>query len=998
MDDDHGSARYRSRALRDVVVVVAGAVLVFASLSISNVGDAVDRWLGRIAQGQQDEVLIALWLAAVGFAALAARRWRDAARHALAERAAEDRFRAVVEKIPAVTYTWDPTKPPGATRVLYVSPQVEPILGFSVAEWVSDPDLWVRQIHDDDREAVLAASEGSDRTGEPFVAEYRHRRPDGGVVWIHEEAVAVARDDAGVPSLVQGVMYDITPRKRAEAALRQAEERYRTLVERVPAVAYIWDSGHPDGRPMRYVSPQLEPLLGLSVEEWTTDATAWARHVHPDDHERVVREWREASASGVPFHSEYRIVRGDGVSSWVRDEAVPVGADDQGRSTYQGILIDITERRVAEERLREAEERYRRLVEQLPAITYAESADGRLEYVSPQIESILGFTQEEWMASPDIWERQLHDDDRERVLAANAAPYEPGVTFRVDYRIHAKDGHVVWLHNEAVPVLGDDGRPVSWQGVVMDVTERKLADEALAAAEARFRTLVEQIPAVTYIHGPRSGQGLVYVSPQLETMLGYTPEEWGDDLSMFWRRMHPDDVERVRAEDERTDDTGEPFGLEYRMYTKDDRLLWIRDEAVLVRDPDGVPLFWQGVRFDVTAQKEAEAHLREAEERYRAIVEHIPGAIYIDVPDGSMRTIYASPQIRDILGVTPEAWMASPDAWLELIHPDDREEMERSYVDAARAGEAWKAEYRVMRPEGRWVWVHDETTFVRDDAGRPLFLQGVLFDITERKHAEEALHSSERRERQAAERLRALDEMKNTFLAAVSHELRSPLTSILGLALTLQQQEVGFDERRDLLERLATNARKLDRLLGDLLDIDRLNRGIVHPQTRPVELGGLVRRTIENLDLIGSRTVLVDAEDVTVLADPPKVERIVENLVVNALRHSGDDATVWVRVERDPDGAVIAVEDDGPGVPPELRREIFAPFRQGPSASPHSPGTGIGLSLVSMFAELHGGRAWVDERVGGGASFRVFLPFTHAPDEPGPPEAGVATVGSSEAG
>jgi signal transduction histidine kinase len=222
--------------------------------------------------------------------------------------------------------------------------------------------------------------------------------------------------------------------------------------------------------------------------------------------------------------------------------------------------------------------------------------------------------------------------------------------------------------------------------------------------------------------------------------------------------------------------------------------------------------------------------------------------------------------------------------------------------------------------------------------------------------------------------------MKNTFLAAVSHELRSPLTSILGLALTLERSpDIEGTDRDDLLTRLAANARKLDRLLKDLLDIDRLNRGIVEPQYRVTDVGALARRTVESLDALAGRDVVTETDAVVLAVDPAKVERVIENLLMNAGRHTPSDRRIWLRVQPSAGGVLIVVEDDGYGVPEELRTAIFEPFLQGPTSSPHSPGTGIGLSLVASFADLHGGRAWVEEREGGGASFHVFIPGTVAP-------------------
>jgi len=229
---------------------------------------------------------------------------------------------------------------------------------------------------------------------------------------------------------------------------------------------------------------------------------------------------------------------------------------------------------------------------------------------------------------------------------------------------------------------------------------------------------------------------------------------------------------------------------------------------------------------------------------------------------------------------------------------------------------------------------------------------------------------------EAAERLRALDEMKNMFLDAVSHELRTPLAAVLGIALTLGRPEIDLSEpeARDLITRLQTNARKLERLLSDLLDLDRLVRGIVEPNRRPTDVGALVRGVVDAAELPGDHEITVQTDTLVLPVDAAKVERIVENLLANAARHAPDATGIWVSATASDGGVLITVEDNGPGVPPELRAAVFEPFRQGPDRSQHSPGVGIGLSLVARFAEIHGGRAWVEDRPGGGASFRVFIP------------------------
>ena len=368
-------------------------------------------------------------------------------------------------------------------------------------------------------------------------------------------------------------------------------------------------------------------------------------------------------------------------------------------------------------------------------------------------------------------------------------------------------------------------------------------------------------------------------------------------------------------------------------------------------------------------------------ERLRALVRNLPGIVYVEdadpAIDGPGPFLYVSPAVERILGYTVEEWLADPAGWVDRLHPDDVPSMRAAFQAIVPTGAPYSADYRMFAKDGRIVWIHDEAVLLRDEEGAPLYWQGVMSETTGERTAE--LERALTAEREEAAELRAIDELKTTFLQAVSHDLRTPLAAILGLAVTLESQEdLGSDEARDLASRISMNARKLDRIVSDLLDLDRISRGILEPNLRPTNLAELVRRVVTESDLLAEHPTELELEPVTIEVDGAKIERIFENLLSNAARHTPSGSKIWIRVGPEGGGALLVVEDDGPGVPPEHREDIFQPFGQGAGPPEHSPGVGIGLAVVSRFAELHGGRAWVEEREGGGASFKVFLPGTHS--------------------
>jgi signal transduction histidine kinase len=231
-------------------------------------------------------------------------------------------------------------------------------------------------------------------------------------------------------------------------------------------------------------------------------------------------------------------------------------------------------------------------------------------------------------------------------------------------------------------------------------------------------------------------------------------------------------------------------------------------------------------------------------------------------------------------------------------------------------------------------------------------------------------------EHQASEGLRALNEMKNTLLHAVSHDLKGPLAAILGSISTLRrghQLELTDEQRESLFEAMDISGRKMNRLLNDLLDLDRIDRGQLQPDREPTDVGALADRVARECEALAAHPVRVEADRVLIDVDPAMVERIVENLLVNAARHTPVATPVRVFVKGHANAVELSVEDEGPGVPDELKLVLFESFRQGPN-SVTSGGVGIGLSLVKRFAEIHGGHARIEDRIGGGARFVIWLP------------------------
>ena len=347
----------------------------------------------------------------------------------------------------------------------------------------------------------------------------------------------------------------------------------------------------------------------------------------------------------------------------------------------------------------------------------------------------------------------------------------------------------------------------------------------------------------------------------------------------------------------------------------------------------------------------------------------IPAGAYVEnyQPGGSW--LQLTPQGVSLWGYTDDEH-ARPNFWKTVLHPADRDRVLAADEWCEQTLEPLRITYRTTARDGRVIGLRDESVVMCDETGAPRYWLGVFFHLTDHTIAE----------LDATRRLEVLDQLRSTFLAAVSRELQDPLNNILKICRTLDQARSHLSEgaTRRLLRGVTSGIRRMERLLTDVISLQRLDWGAVSLDRRPFDIAGLVEQIAARWRVDG-RWPQVSAPSTTVWLDADKVERIIHELLANVAKHTPPNTPVWVRTRRNGTGILLVVEDAGPGLPRELRLLAFDRLPNSGNTLIHSPAVGIGLSLVLRLAESHGGTAWIEDRPGGGTSVSVLLPGPPAP-------------------
>lgn len=490
----------------------------------------------------------------------------------------------------------------------WISANVERVTGFEAENFIKQPGFWVSRLHPEDRSRVLTDFQRACEI-ETVSTEYRWQTADGSYRWFLDNAVCV-RDAQRRPVEFIGAWIDITRRKRAEDALRETEEQFKTFMDRNPAVIFMKDE---HGRYI-YANLQFERLVEMSAGHWLgkTDDDLWPIEFT----ERFRRNDQEVLESDKVLDAVESAVDLSGVEQYWRVIKFPL-KDGTGSRCIGGIAMNVTEHVRAEEAVQQAEARYRSIFENAVEGIFQTTPDGRYVTVNPALVRLCGYTSQQDMIETvtDIG-RQIYADPSRRDAFKRLMEQQHAVT-GFESQVIRKDGRVIWISESVRAIHDQDGRLVAYEGSVEDITARKRAEYDLRKSEERLRLSLTATHVGIWDWNILSGR--VVWSDTVAPIFGLSDGVFDGTYRFYMKLIFPEDRERVAKAIERSVKDGQEFSLEHRIRRSDGRIRWVACRGDVLRNEQGTAVRMLGTVQDVTERKAGEAELQSALTRLRAL-------------------------------------------------------------------------------------------------------------------------------------------------------------------------------------------------------------------------------------------------------------------------------------------------------------------------------------------------------------------------------------------
>lgn len=625
---------------------------------------------------------------------------------------------------------------------------------------------------------------------------------------------------------------------------------------------------------------------------------------------------------------------------------------------------DIKQRMLIENALVESEEKFRNLAEKSPNMIFINQS-GKIVYANEKCEEIMGYTREEYYA-PGFNFLSLIAPEYKDLAVENSSKYKNGEEIPPsEYQIITKDGkRITGIHTTRLIKYGGVNA-ILW--IVTDITDRKNMEEALRVSETKYRRLVEGSPDLIYIFS--NNRGGIYYSPRFEDVLGYSNSYLLENPFIWHNLIHPDDIAEV---DRAIEDfyKGKCYKIEYRIKDSRGNWHWFLDRFI-GKKTQGDEIIIEGLATDITDQKKSDVIMRESKERFENAFEFAAIGMALTATDG--RWFCVNQPFCEITGYSKEEMENM--GFKDITYPEDLDE-DLDYVRQILSGEikTFQMEKRYIHKSGRLVWVFISVSLLRDENGTPLYFIAQIQDINEQKKTRQELII-------AKEKAENATKIKDKFVSLVAHDLRSPVNSISRL-LELLLSDITVrppEEQKKFLEIASGSARKMQKLIDDILSMSRLKAGMIKPRFRFLTFYDLSLKTLKHFEYLADQKGITLLNDINhtnnIFTDQTLLEQVLDNLLSNAIKFSkaGDTVTVFIPEE---EPSTIAVADSGTGIHPRMVDDIFD---YGKTTSvvgtAGEMGTGFGLPLSRDIMIALGGDLTVESTYGTGSVFYAKLPY-----------------------
>ncbi|CAN5312591.1 hypothetical protein BH20ACI1_BH20ACI1_05260 [soil metagenome] len=909
------------------------------------------------------------------------------------------------------------------SRILFVNRAAERVFGYEVEEMVGQSLTMImpehlRQLHEAGIKRYLETRKRH-INWESLELPAQHR--DGHIFPIE---VSFGEFQQNGRHFFIGIARDISERKKAEEIIQKTNERFRIAEEASNGFIYDLD---PQTRIVER-SEAVGNVTGYTNKELGNDEYGWTNIIHENDRERVADYFKKVEKSEPDYKVEYRILHKHGYYINVLDKGFIFRDKKEKAVRIIGTTVDITERKVSENLLKESECLALLSSEVSKALIHYKStqeilaacADSMVEHLDAAFARIWTLNKEtnilELQASAGIYTHLDGEHSRIPVgkfkIGQIAQERKPHLTnsvigdgrvgnqeWAIKEKMTAFAGYPLIVDDNVVGVIGMFSRNTvgeatfdalaSISNTIALGIERKRVEESRFESEERLRLATEAADMFSWEFDVQNQT--VLFSENFEKMSGFilnsSSLSFEEAISKF---IHPDDAEQLKRSIENSIKANNFFQSEMRSVNTKGETVWLESYGNVIRSGSNTPVKIVGVTQNITERKRAEEQVKESEQNLRTLANSIPQLAWMAQPDGHI--FWCNQRWYDYTGITPkqmEGW-----GWKSVQDAEILPKFVERWKHSVETGEPFEMEFRLRGADGKFRWFLTQVNPLRDSQGKILRWFGTNTDIDDAKQIELEREEIFKREKAARHEAEEANRAKDEFLSVLSHELRTPLNSMLGWVKMLNAGMLDEEKKQHAYTVIERNIRQQNDLIEDLLDVSRIISGKMKIETKEVDFAAIVARAIENIRPIADgKSISIELQNADdgqkIIGDETRLNQIVNNLLSNAVKFTPENGKVNVKLSNTNGKIRLDISDTGIGIAPQFLPHIFDRFRQADSTTRRAQsGLGLGLTIVRHLTELHGGKInAASSGAGKGSTFTIEFPQKSNSEQTAQPKA-----------